>query len=331
MSNDEQILSFSNTKSEQPELKSELERNSLLYFHKKIKESFEWYDLLSEWSNHNSSYKTAGIKTEKFKHKTWGQTILTEIDSTIEPTTKFKNQIDRLFSMENVDLQFIYDRIDAAYNYFFPILNKILDKLYEKIISLKLVKKTKQYTDELELFSELLLQKIINLKKLKFYSEALSAGKNITNELYKTPEIENYHISKIATIQNLVRNKSANLLDQLDGFNRTPDIKISNKPKEKEVKKSTYEITLALLHEGKICEEIARERQLSTTTITSHFIQLIKAEKIILADVMEKKRINEISELLSDLNLTSLTKVKEQIGDEISWEELKLYQASMII
>jgi len=46
---------------------------------------------------------------------------------------------------------------------------------------------------------------------------------------------------------------------------------------------------------------------------------------------MEKKRINEISELLSDLNLTSLTKLKEEIGDEISWEELKLYQASMII
>ncbi|MFM7681454.1 MAG: helix-turn-helix domain-containing protein [Bacteroidota bacterium] len=331
LSNDEQILSFSNTKSEQPELKSELERNSLLYLHKKIKEAFEWYELLSEWSNHNVSYKTAGIKTEKSKHKTWAQTILMEIDYTIEPTTKFKNQIDRLFSMENADLQFIYERIDAAYNYFFPILNKILDKLYEKIISLKLVKKTKQYTDELELFSELLLHKILNLKKIKLYSEALSAGRSITKELYKTSEIENYHISKIATIQNIVRNKSANLLDQLDGYNRTPDIKISKKSKEKEVKKSTYEITLDLLHEGKICEEIARERQLSTTTITSHFIQLIKAEKIVLADVMEQTRINEISEMLSDLNLTSLTKVKDEIGNKISWEELKLYQASTII
>lgn len=331
MSNDEQILSFSNTKSEQLELKIELERNRLIYLHKKIKETFEWYDLFSEWSNHHVSYKTAGIKTEKIKHKTWAQTILMEIDSTIEPTTKFKNQIDRLFSLEKVDLQFIYERIDAAYNYFFPILNKILDKLYEKIISLKLIKKTKQYTDELELFSELLLHKIIYLKKTKLYSEAISAGRSITKELYKTSEIENYHISKIATIQNLVRNKSANLLDQLDGFNRTPDIKISKKPKEKEIKKSTYDITLELLHEGKICEEIARERQLSITTITSHFVQLIKAEKIVLADVMEQNRINEISELLSDLNLTSLTKVKEQIGDKISWEELKLYQASTII
>jgi uncharacterized protein YpbB len=86
-----------------------------------------------------------------------------------------------------------------------------------------------------------------------------------------------------------------------------------------------------MLHEGKNCEEIARERQLSTNTISGHFIQLIKLEKINLADVMEQKRINELSELLSEVNLTSLTQVKEQFGEEIKWDELKLYQASKIV
>ncbi len=46
---------------------------------------------------------------------------------------------------------------------------------------------------------------------------------------------------------------------------------------------------------------------------------------------MEQKRINELSELLSEVNLTSLTQVKEQFGEEIKWDELKLYQASKIV
>jgi hypothetical protein len=331
MSNDEQVMSFSSTKTEQDKLQVELKKNSSIYLHKKIGETFEWYNLFSEWSNHYSTYKTATVKSEKFKHKTWAQTILSEIDSTIEPTTKFKNQMNRLFSEEQVNLEFINQRIDAAYHYFFPTLNKILDKLYEKILTLKLIKKTKQYTDELETLSELVLQKIINLKKIKLYSEALSIGKNVTIDLYKTSEIENYHISKIATIQNLIRNKSANLLDPIEGFTRTPIIKTSKEPKERITKKSTYEITLELMHLGKTCDEIARERQLSTNTITSHFIQLIKEEKIMLADVMEQNRINEISDLLADVNLSSLSKVKERMGEVITWNELKLFQASTII
>jgi uncharacterized protein YpbB len=196
---------------------------------------------------------------------------------------------------------------------------------------LKLIKKTKQYTDELEMLSESLLKKIINLRKIKLYAEALSNGVTITNELYKTAEIENYHISKIANIQNRIRNKSANLLDQLYEFQYTNPIKINREPQKKDLKKSTYEITLEMLHSGMTCDEISRERQLSQNTITNHFIQLIRDEKIILADVMEQNRINQITELISDLNLTSLSKLKEQISEDISWNELKLYQASTII
>jgi hypothetical protein len=331
MSIDDQILSFSKTKIQPDELQYELKKNSLIYLKQKIHEAFEWYQLYSDWSNHNLTYKISGQKTEKFKNKIWAQRILIEIESTIEPTTKFKNQIDRIFSSEKPDLSFIHERIEAAFNYFYPTLNLILDKLYEKIITLKFIKKTKQYSDELELFAESLLQKIIHLKKIKLFTEAISNGRSITNELYQTSEIENYHLSKIATIQNNIRSQSSNLIENNNQFIPAPNLKSTRKKKETNVKKSTYDITLEMLHEGKNCEEIARELQISTKTISVHFIQLIKLEKINLADVMEQKRINELSELLSEVNLTSLTQVKEQFGEEITWDELKLYQASKIV
>ena len=78
-------------------------------------------------------------------------------------------------------------------------------------------------------------------------------------------------------------------------------------------------------------DEIARSRQLSQGTINSHFVQLLKAEKIELADIMEQHRINELQELLENRELSSLSKIKDELGDQISWDELKLYQASKML
>ena len=46
---------------------------------------------------------------------------------------------------------------------------------------------------------------------------------------------------------------------------------------------------------------------------------------------MNSKRINEISDAFDDWDGESLTQMKEQLGSKFSWEELKLYRASLII
>ena len=95
-------------------------------------------------------------------------------------------------------------------------------------------------------------------------------------------------------------------------------------------KRSTQDQTLALLHEGQTVEEIAQTRQLSKTTIYGHFAYLIKAEKIELEDVMEQKRIRELADLFDNYQGASLTPLKEKLGDKVTWDELKLYQASTL-
>ena len=55
---------------------------------------------------------------------------------------------------------------------------------------------------------------------------------------------------------------------------------------------------------------------------------MIKAEKVELSDIMDTKRISELADLFGDYQGTSLTPLKEQLGEAVTWEELKLYQAS---
>jgi uncharacterized protein YpbB len=245
-----------------------------------------------------------------------------------EHSYNLRKQIEKLF-LNHVDLQFINERVSAAYGYFFPFLDEILGKLYLKIGELKLIRKTKQYTDELEEFSELLFGRILDLKKTRILTEKLSLGNEISKDLFKIPEIENYQISKISAVQQVLRqqNKKSKLVLDVIDFETT----ITKTKKDKPVKQSTSEITLELLKSGMKIDDIARSRQLSETTIYGHLTQLIRAEKIELSEVMTESRIKEIRSLVGNVEGTSLTQIKSQIGDLITWDELRIYQASTII
>jgi len=92
-------------------------------------------------------------------------------------------------------------------------------------------------------------------------------------------------------------------------------------------KKSTYELTLELLEQGKDVAEIASIRQVSKQTINNHFVYLIRSEQIQLSDVMQPKRCSELETMFEGFTGTSLGPLKEKLGAKATWDELKLYQA----
>jgi hypothetical protein len=55
---------------------------------------------------------------------------------------------------------------------------------------------------------------------------------------------------------------------------------------------------------------------------------LIKAEKLELKDVLSEKRIRDLENMFGDYEGTSLGPLKEKLGNKVTWDELKLYQAS---
>ena len=92
-----------------------------------------------------------------------------------------------------------------------------------------------------------------------------------------------------------------------------------------------YEVTFELFQEGKTMEEIASERQLGVSTIEGHFAKLIQQEKIDITDVLDPKRISEIESYLEEAEGKTLGTIKEELGDKVSYAELKLVQASKML
>ena len=328
ISMDQQVKDFTQIDVDLASLNNQLSNDTVHYLKNRLIQTFDWYSLLELISILSSSHTSAPIKTEKNKNLKWIKELVEKLSNTQEHSLNFRKQIDKLF-YNQVDLEFINERVSAAYTYFFPILDEILGRFYFKIGELKLIRKTKQYTDELEEFSELLFCRIIDLKKTRILSEKLSLGLDISKDVFKIPEIENYQISKISAVQQALRQKNKNSKLVLDAIDF--ETKITKVKKDKPVKQSTIEITEEFIKSGKKIDEIARIRQLSETTIYGHVAQLIRAEKIEISDVMEAKRLKEIQELVSKCDSSSLSQIKAQIGDLASWDELRIYQASTII
>jgi uncharacterized protein YpbB len=75
--------------------------------------------------------------------------------------------------------------------------------------------------------------------------------------------------------------------------------------------------------------EIAKQRKLTPQTIYNHFTKLIQMEIVQLSDILPEDKISELKAAFKDFKGESLGELKEIHGDKFSWDELRLYKASL--
>ena len=328
LSNDQQVMAYSQHKADENTLPKVLEAHTKHYLLQTLKQAFDWYELRSQWSQHEASYQALGAKSEKTKNKSWMALQNQVVQATKEPAEKFIRQLEGLFTKPHFDRVFLKERVDAAYLYFFAQLDGVLLSNLRKIAELSRVRKTKSYAEELEALDDILTETILKLKKVRLLVSAVAEGEAITKDRIWNNDLQQYKLSKIAIVRQELK-QVPSLLDDPDA-EEVSFLKSTKKlAKEQKVKKSTQEKTLELLEAGKEVSEIARERQLSVQTINSHFAYLIRSGQIELTDVMSPKRISELEQLFDGFEGNSLNPLKEKLGSKATWDELKLYQAWM--
>ena len=328
LSNDQQVMAYSQHKADENTLPKVLEAHTKHYLLQTLKQAFDWYELRSQWSQHEASYQAIGAKSEKTKNKSWMALQNQVVQATKEPAEKFIRQLEGLFTKPHFDRVFLKERVDAAYHYFFAQLDGVLLSNLRKIAELSRVRKTKSYAEELEALDDILTETILKLKKVRLLVSAVAEGEAITKDRIWNNDLQQYKLSKIAIVRQELK-QVPSLLDDPDA-EEVSFLKSTKKlAKEQKVKKSTQEKTLELLEAGKEVSEIARERQLSVQTINSHFAYLIRSGQIELTDVMSPKRISELEQLFDGFEGNSLNPLKEKLGSKATWDELKLYQAWM--
>ena len=90
----------------------------------------------------------------------------------------------------------------------------------------------------------------------------------------------------------------------------------------------TNQLTLSLYRQGLSIEEIARQRNLKASTISSHLVELIEAGETIEIDrLVNPERYHVIARAIRQIGDEFLKPVKDFLGDEYAYEEIRLVRA----
>ncbi|WP_298140704.1 helix-turn-helix domain-containing protein [Flavobacterium sp.] len=325
ISNDQDVMDYSLNKATEELLETTLQRDTKNFIRNYLINSFDWADLAQQWRNHKFSYLESD-KSAKAKHAHWATQQLERCDSLIEPASKFISQLNKLFFQENTDYQFINERILAAYNYFFEKLDKLEYEVLYKIEEVKRIKQVKQFYDELLDLEDLQTKAVMQLMKAKLLMETIISRKTITKSNLNSSEIKNYKLKMIDKVVEDFKRNNQNLIEDKEEVSYYEPKK---KKAEKTPKKATTQITYELWVEKNSIEEIANLRKLTVNTILSHFTKLIQDEAVRINDVMPEDKIEALTKAFYGYKEESLTPMKEQLGDDFSWEELRMFKASL--
>ena len=230
--------------------------------------------------------------------------------------------MNKLFS-EDLDFQFINERIQAAFSYFLLPMDNLVYEILWKLEEVQHLKKAKAYYEELSVLEELQIKAVLRLMKAKLLIETVVKGEAISKEKLSSEEIRNYRVNKLETIKQQFKNVNVTLVEDEGDIERYTKKKIAKEPK-----KSTVQETYELWLQKNSIKEIAAIRKLTTQTIGSHLAKLIETQTISISDVLPEDKIAELAKAFKDYKEESLNSLKEQYGNQFTWDELKMFQAA---
>jgi hypothetical protein len=325
ISSDEDVMEYASNKATTEILNKTLQLETKNFIHNYLKNSFNWAELVQEWRNHKFSYLDSDVSA-KSKHRAWADEQFANCDALLEPSVKFMSQLDKIFQDQDVDFEFVNQRIQAAYNYFFEKLDALLYQILYKIEEVKRIKLVKQYYDELQLIEELQTNAILRLMKAKRWIETIVDNQLIDKESLNSSEIKRYKAIKIERVFEDFKQNNLKLVEVNENENLyLPKKNKIDKPSKKPTTQTTYEMWL----EKKSVQQIADERKLSPSTVLGHFTKLIKEKTVAISEFLPQEKIDRLTIEFQNYNEDSVTPMKERLGDEFTWDELRMFRASL--
>lgn len=325
LKNDYDVMQYAKNKADKETLEEEIHKQTLLFLEERLQEAFSWKGLSQNWRNHLYSYNDEAERSKKSEFKSWTMKIVQTLEELVVLADKFIIQLKRLFLKPTVDINFVKERVDKAYAYFFPTLDHVVFELLFTMAQVRGKRQMKTFFTELEALEDQTIKAVLDVKKAKQIVDLVIKKERLTKENLRSLEVGEYRINHLTHIASLLRTSR---LDLQDDYDLIEDLKTKDKEK-KEKKKSTFAITYELWMDGLRVDAIAQERKLTPTTIFSHLAKLISDGKIQLNEVLDQDKIERLQQVFTAHEGKPLAEIKNASNNEFTWEELKLYQRTI--
>jgi hypothetical protein len=284
--------------------------------------AFDLSSMLRDWNTHVASYNKDEERSEKQQHYSWASDIKNEIRALEETATKFRNQLNQLIALEDIDK--LNERMHAAISYFNPLLQKMNEKVLLHKLQMSQKSKTKQYVEELDELDSELSRVLLAFKKA-----------DLLIQFKRQPELDlNQAWNEISTLSwrsriiNEFKNSHIGYQEKTETRGERSRVKKNPKTEEtkdnkpKKFKGQTYQMTLEAFENGQSIEQIAEARNLAISTITGHFRKLIAEEKLPLERLVSQEAIAHWTKFLEDNPETYVFGMQEHLNDLKSYRDL---------
>lgn len=201
IANDDEVIQYVQSNIRESHLTSILHHETQAFLTSYLCAAFDWSALAQEWRNHRFSYSEVAEKSLKNTYATWAQLRCEDIEQLLEPSTKFIKQLQQLMTTASVDLPFVLQRVQAAYDYFWDPMDQLLEKLLLTIHEVEHHSRSKSFLEELLHIEAMQTKSVLQLMKAKVLLETIVAGAQITKDTFKTPKFTSYLPNKIEKVR----------------------------------------------------------------------------------------------------------------------------------
>jgi hypothetical protein len=273
--------------------------------------AFDMQWIKEELRQHYNSYTKDASKSEKQNHKSWAQELLHKIDEPLEVADKFILQIRHITNGNQTDLQHLLARIEAAKNYFDPILKDFSGQVTEHAARLGARKKIKKYLSELNDLEMIFFRQRYYIHKAAAVVQSALENKELTPEALKKSGLYSDR-QKVKPAETTIAKKEKR-----------------EEKQEKEPKINTRQVSFELYKSGKTLEEIAAERKLTLGTIQGHFSKFIEAGTISVEKLLDKAKVEAIRDYAGKHESANLAELHTGLKGAYSYGEIRLVLADM--
>jgi hypothetical protein len=295
ISSDEKVIAYTSSEPAYDILEKQLAEAQKKYLYEQLYHIFDWNKLFNGMEEFVASFDERQIPLQE-KAKELAVSLLSKLTVQCETAEKFTKQLDQLLTeAEKNGYGIVHQRVEAACKYFSKSLDEELFtplKAHQEDMAKRM--KVKKYLKEVYSIMLDLLQKKYQLEQAVKLSSGLMKGADADTLL---KEMKNDMPSGISSAEIPIKSKA--------------------------VKGETHLISLQMFREGKSIQQIAEERGMVRGTIETHLLKFIATGEIELSTLVTEEKISEIQKVISELGDTGSAALKEKLGPDYSYNEIR--------
>ncbi|NJN33708.1 MAG: hypothetical protein HC817_05070 [Saprospiraceae bacterium] len=251
------------------------------------------------------------------------------------------------FDADPIDWAWLNKRLNSARDYFSKEFSTILIKIITHKEKMTLLSRAKTYVEELIELDLALYEWYKKFYKSALLVQCVVDDVIITRAIVESalPASHRFELlqnakNSITSASNFNKNKveensesyySTRLDGSFEGKKKPEKVKKSPKTKSQNGLSDTYSTTFDLQKAGLTPQQIAQKRQLTLPTVYHHFIVLIGRGLLDGHKIISSDRFETIARAFEGLEVgNSIVPAKEILGDDYSYEEIRLVRATQL-